>query len=268
MHNLTQDQNGIWSSSGKTRISYPDSGNSFCAEIEDESFWFHHRNNVIMTIMKRLPFNDNFADIGGGNGFQVDYLSKHFPEKTFYLIEPGYEGCINARTRGIENVFNISFQEFPFFDFKIGAVGLFDVLEHIEDDAGFLRQIKKTIGPGKRIYLTTPAYPWMWSANDAHAGHFRRYTLRRFRSLAAKCGLTSVYLSYFFMYLPIPSAMVRAIPYQLGFRSEWDAQRTTRQHKTGHWLRPLISRFNTLELEILQKSRLRFGASCITVYET
>ena len=49
------------------------------------------------------------------------------------MCEPGSVGCTNAANRGVENVYCCLFDEFPFEDFSVGAIGLFDVIEHIED---------------------------------------------------------------------------------------------------------------------------------------
>ena len=39
-------------------------------------------------------------DIGGGNGFVANYLSKKGFETI--LVEPGIDGCINGRERGLK----------------------------------------------------------------------------------------------------------------------------------------------------------------------
>ncbi len=48
----------------------------------------------------------------------------------------------------------------------IGAIGLFDVLEHIENEAGFLKQLREVLKTGGRLYLTVPAFRWLWSIRE------------------------------------------------------------------------------------------------------
>lgn len=266
---LRQDQHGIWSESEQTSLSYPEEGNSFCYDIEESSFWFNHRNEVILSLAKRFPFKDNFADIGGGNGFQIEFLKQRLPDKQFYLIEPGYSGCLNAKKRGVEHVYNTPFQKFPFHGLNIGAVGLFDVLEHIKDDFSFLTELKDHLNKGSRIFITTPAYPWLWSANDVHASHFRRYYMKDFNALARKCGLKLVYSSYFFSYLPMPTFLMRALPYRLRLRREWKAKRSSGEHRlTNAFAKRIVNRLNTFEIQRLQIGKFHFGASCFVIYET
>ena len=92
------DSNGInVLTDNKETVFYPESGNDECFGIEKDSFWFNHRNNILVKIMKKLPFDNNFADIGGGNGYQANFIKENFLEKEIYLIEPGYHGCLKAK---------------------------------------------------------------------------------------------------------------------------------------------------------------------------
>ncbi|MFC1630589.1 hypothetical protein ACFL2N_01475 [Pseudomonadota bacterium] len=75
---LKLGDDGIWYSSDNQNISYPSDGNENCFTIEDNSFWFKHRNECIIAIFKSYPPNDNgmIFDIGGGNGFVSLGLTK------------------------------------------------------------------------------------------------------------------------------------------------------------------------------------------------
>jgi len=57
---------------------------------------------------------------------------------------------------------------------------MFDVIEHVEDDRGFVASLRPYLRERGRLYITTPAYPRLWSATDVRSGHFRRYTLALF----------------------------------------------------------------------------------------
>lgn len=51
----------------------------------------------------------------------------------------------------------------------------FDVLEHIEDDAGALKHWASWLKPRGRLLLSVPARMKLWTAGDEWAGHYRRY---------------------------------------------------------------------------------------------
>lgn len=61
------------------------------------------------------------------------------------------------------------------FDREFDAVGLFDVLEHLDNDDLVLRNVFKALMPGGHVFVTAPQHPFLWSSNDAAACHRRRY---------------------------------------------------------------------------------------------
>ena len=46
---------GIWYAGEVGEISYPSEGNEACFEIEDNSFWFRHRNDSIREVVRNFP---------------------------------------------------------------------------------------------------------------------------------------------------------------------------------------------------------------------
>ena len=50
-----------------------------------------------------------------------------------------------------------------------------NVLEHIEDDIGALKQLYLKLKPGGRVFLYVPAFNALYSSMDRKVGHFRRY---------------------------------------------------------------------------------------------
>lgn len=56
------------------------------------------------------------------------------PELKVVLLEPGPDGVRNARRRGVRQVLRGTLEAAGFLPDSIPSAGLFDVLEHIEDD--------------------------------------------------------------------------------------------------------------------------------------
>ncbi len=135
--NLYFDENGYWKSRSAKDISYPSDSNEQCAEIEENSFWFNHRNSSIITVVRNFPPAGTILDIGGGNG----YVAKGLIDAGFdcVLIEPGVAGASRAVERGIPDVICATIESAEFRPHSIPSVGLFDVIEHIEDDLSFLK---------------------------------------------------------------------------------------------------------------------------------
>lgn len=76
-------------------------------------------------------------------------------------------------------------------------VAAFDVIEHIEDDAGAVRSLALLLRPGAPFVMTVPAYSWLWSAHDERHHHKRRYTRKAVRRLVEGAGLAVEKCSYY-----------------------------------------------------------------------
>jgi hypothetical protein len=134
------------------------------------------------------------------------------------LVEPGTEGARNAYARGIRPVIEATFEGAGFHPESIPAVGMFDVLEHIEKDEEFLVMVRARLRPGGRLFLTVPAYQLLWSQEDVDAGHYRRYGTRSLRGALERAGLQLEYTTHIFWPLPVPIAIARALASRLGLR--------------------------------------------------
>jgi len=269
---LTLGGDGIWYASSRQEISYPPGGHSDCHGIEDSSFWFAHRNRCIATVVAAFPPKDAGAifDIGGGNGFVSVALEKAGFDTV--VVEPGPVGATNARGRGLRNVVCATIEAAGFKRASLPAVGLFDVLEHIEDDRAFLRTIKGlTVGNG-RIYLTVPSYDFLWSREDVVAGHFRRYTRAQICTTLESAGLTVEFASYIFRFLPAPILLFRTLPYRIGLSKADDISGSVARDHAPVASGLAAGLLNTiLDPEIVNlrnKRAMRFGASCLVVANT
>lgn len=82
------------------------------------------------------------------------------------------------------------------------AVVLLNVLEHIEDDAGALRQVWRILKPGGAAILEVPAGPHLYDIYDKVLLHHRRYSMRHLLSLVRATGFTVAKRSHlgFFLY--------------------------------------------------------------------
>lgn len=226
--NLYRQEDGIWSARTRGGVSYPEDGNSRCMTFEDASFWFQHRNRCIVSMVRRFHQGGTIWDIGGGNGFVSHGLLESGFDVT--LVEPNPAGARNARERGVSTVVCSTLQDAGFHRHSFEAAGLFDVLEHIEDDAAFLEDLRTYIKPGGHLFLTVPAHRWLWSDNDRFSGHFRRYTVKGLAQLLRTCRFDIRYATYFFEPLVVPILLFRTLPSLRGHRGAPDLQTTIREH--------------------------------------
>jgi len=267
---LKLGDDGIWYAADQEAVSYPSEGNDQCFEIEDKSFWFQHRNACIAELVKRFPPRGSgpIFDVGGGNGFVAKGLAD--AGWNVVLVEPGPAGARNAKKRGLQNIVCATTKSAGCKAASMLAIGAFDVVEHIEDDEGFLRHLHDLLEPGGMFYLTVPAYNFLWSSADVSAGHFRRYDLRTLQKKLEGAGLVPVFASYFFRFLPLSVFLFRSLPFRLGMGAKVaDPERASRAHGTRDSLAVRIMRKLLVpETAIIRRGKtMCVGGSCLVAAE-
>lgn len=261
---LERDESGIWRARSSAAVSYPVGGQEDFYEIEESSFWFAHRNRCILSALRRFTGPDGFLDIGGGNGFVAAALVAAGFD--VLVVEPGESGCRAARERRIEPVVCARFQDLDFEPESVPIAGLFDVLEHIEDDTHFLARIRRILRPDGRVVITVPAYPLLFSNDDHFAGHYRRYTERSLAAALNSAGFTTESCSYYFLPLLVPVFLFRTLPSKVCKRATRNKKKIAADHLGRGLPAQLLQRALDWEAEILARGRrLPLGASLLCI---
>jgi len=263
--NQIEQRDGIWFSKNQANISYPNDGNEICNTIEEDSFWFNHRNNCIVNLLNLVDPEGIFLDVGGGNGIVTKSMLK--AGFNAFLLEPGIEGIFNAKQNGIDQLICSTLENAGFYESSIPAIGIFDVLEHIEDDAAFLYQIRNNLRNQGKLYLTVPAFQFLWSGDDVRAGHFKRYTLKKLDDILETVGFKTIYSTYIFSILPLPVFAFRKIPTILGLHSNKNLLNKRRKEHLNKDL-TILNKIWDYELRQIQKGKkIPVGGSCMLVAE-
>ena len=256
---------GIWRPPAAEAISYPADGNDACFAVEENSFWFNHRNAVITALIGRYRAELEgapFADIGGGNGF-VARAVEALGIPTL-LVEPGPHGAARAHARGLASVVAGTLDSCRFRDGCLAGAGMFDVVEHIADDVGFLRETRRALRPGGLLFIAVPAYPLLWSHEDAAAGHQRRYTAASMSRLIEDAGFERCYLGHFFRPLPPLIGLLRALPYRIGIAPAAPTfASVARDHKPGLADRAIRALLTGEVAAVARGEELAFGGSIL-----
>jgi SAM-dependent methyltransferase len=163
---------------------------------EDRHWWYRGRRNVIERVIAdlKLPARARILDAGCGSGRNMIELARH---GTVSGVELSGTSVDVARARSAGEVIAGSVLEMPFdgdsFDFAV----CLDVIEHLEDDLGALRELRRVLAPGGSLLVTVPAYQWLWSGHDEVNHHHRRYTRRSLQRVAEQAGWEQVRTTYF-----------------------------------------------------------------------
>jgi SAM-dependent methyltransferase len=252
-----------WKLGGDAEVSYPAGGHASMAQIEEDSYWFAHRNRVIASTVSRFRPDGPLFDVGGGNGFVSVGLRASGIEGV--VIEPGATGAANARARGLP-VINAPYEALDVPARSVPAVGIFDVLEHIPDPPAALDALHAALVPGGRLFIAVPAYEALWSGEDIYAGHYRRYTRETLTKLLGLHGYDVEYTTYFFGFLVLPVLLLRALPFRIGMgRGSADDASSDHRLPAGVIGRLMRASFDREARIIAEGGSVGFGTSCLAV---
>jgi len=172
----------------------------------------HHRHPwelarlwVLRRLIERsvhLSPGASVIDIGCGDAFVAGELARTFPDTEFYGIDAALTPEMVARLQSTvpPNVHLLrDLDSLPPLG-PAALVLLMDVIEHIDDDHGFLTELgrRPIVGRDTHVIVTVPAYQSLFSGHDVFLKHFRRYTNRQLRHRLQGAGLQVIDIGYFF----------------------------------------------------------------------
>jgi SAM-dependent methyltransferase len=180
-------------------------------QAEDRHWWYRGRRRVLDNVIDGLALPGaggqptTILDAGCGSGRNMVELARRGAVTGVELSPPSVE---KARKRGCGEVIEGSVLEMPFADGSFDLAVSLDVIEHLEDDLGALRELRRVVAPGGALLLTVPAYQWLWSGHDEINHHQRRYTLRSLKTVAERAGWKQERTTYFnSLLLPVAIAL-------------------------------------------------------------
>ncbi|MEA2201120.1 MAG: hypothetical protein QOI89_1716 [Solirubrobacteraceae bacterium] len=231
-------------------------------QAEDRHWWYRGRRTVLETVIAgmRLPARARILDAGCGSGRNMVELARH---GTVTGVELSQTSVCLARERGVGEVIEGSVLDMPFSADSFDLAASLDVIEHLEDDLGALRELRRTVTPGGSLLVTVPAYPWLWSGHDEINHHFRRYTRRSLQSVAEQAGWEQVRTTYFNSLL-LPAAIILRVLDRLSTK--------TTESSLDLWVPPrpinwLLERPLALEASLIARGgRIPAGLSLLAVF--
>lgn len=195
--------------------------------------WYYlSKFHLLQRSLRRLPLrgDERLADFGCGLGvfLRLLELNRVLPAKNMCGVDSAFTSV--ARVPHTEIPIYPSFSDHgAAFD----VVLLMDVLEHIEDDTGALAHVARHCKTGSHLFITVPAFPFLWSKHDDFLGHYRRYTERSLRDLVLRCGGLSIVATHYYYGAIFPvAAAVRLL-------------RTRRKTEHSSDLKPVAGPINT-----------------------
>src|SRR5438270_2660274 len=170
-------------------------------------------------------------EIGCGEGALGVRLAKDYH---YVGLEPDAESYAVAEQRfalsGLSEVRGMPVEALDTQE-RFDLVCAFEVLEHIEDDAGALKTWAQRLRPGGWLLLSVPAHQHRYSAADEFVGHFRRYDREPMAALLEQVGFAEIEMCEYGMPLGYMLEGVRKV-----FGRKWmqeEGAGTSMEERTG-----------------------------------
>ncbi len=225
-------------------------------KIENAHWWFVARQRIIMQyINARITTSPEttILDVGCGTGAVLELFSKRFRAYGLDFSRQAIDFC---HQRGLVNLFHGSLASYPksqHFD----IITMLDVVEHIDDDDGLLRDAYALLKPGGYLLIAVPAFPSLWSAHDVVLHHKRRYTKRRLQQIVESESFEIEHLTFFNMLL-FPVAVMKRWLTKLT-----NSDKANDLEIPGRIINGILKRVFELEADIVPRCSLPFGLSLL-----
>jgi SAM-dependent methyltransferase len=238
------------------------------AKNERDHFWFIGRRAIFFDVIRRhtrdLPRDAQIFDMGCGVGGMLGPLSDFGRVAGMDIDRGSLDYC---RRRGFHNVFNARGHRLPIKSGTLDLIGAFDVLEHIPEEAETIAECYRLLKPGGRLFLSGPAYQFLYTHQDKMVHHQRRYTVgdlkRKFRRAGFEIEKAS-YINFFLFPLIFAALMVKKVRERLSPPSAAETRFNTEVPLPGP-LNAFFAFVFSSERFILRALSMPFGHSLIVL---
>jgi SAM-dependent methyltransferase len=155
-----------------------------------------YRRELVLRLLGRPPAGATVVDIGSGQGEFAIHLREIYPDVAVSGVEYSAAGVERSRAAAAARGAAVSFTQLDLMqpvtlgpDYPAAGYAVCsEVLEHVADPVGLLRNSKSLLAPGCRVVVTVPGGPR--SAFDRHIGHHRHFTAADLRGVLTDAGFT------------------------------------------------------------------------------
>lgn len=188
----------------------PSDAHHSLARLQQNSFWFRVRNQLISDAISRFfPTANSVLEIGCGSGFVLNQLRATLPKAKLTGTEIYTNGLMySAKSISGEcDYLQVDARKLPYNN-EFCLIGAFDVLEHIEEDILVLENIRRSLKKGGGVIFTVPQHPSLWSKVDEAACHKRRYKRKELRNALEELNF-EILLNTSFMFFLLPAMIAQ-----------------------------------------------------------
>jgi SAM-dependent methyltransferase len=150
----------------------------------------HNYNDYLTRLIRESTESKDLIDFGAGIGT----FSKRLRTAGYSVtcIEPDPLQRQRLEEQGFDTLGNIA----AVADNSAPCIFALNVIEHIEDDSGAIREIRQKLKPGGTLLIYVPAFECLWTTLDEKLGHYRRYTKTTLLRLVEQEGFAIEHVRY------------------------------------------------------------------------
>jgi SAM-dependent methyltransferase len=228
---------------------------------EQNHWWFSARRRILEAVMTRaLPTTGSslLLEVGTGTG-AMGHIFSRFGH--FVGLDNNWLALEQARAK-VEHLVGGRVEELPFRPSSMDAVCAYDILEHVEDDRGALRELRRVVKAEGKLLVTVPAFPFLWTEHDEVNHHRRRYTKASLGRALEDSGWRIERLTYFNTILFPAIAGARLMLRQ---RSSGRPPRSDFVHRVPPLLNRFLEAAFAVERHVVPLVDLPFGVSLLGI---
>lgn len=174
----------------------PEFAREYYESASEDHWWFRGRKTLVEGLVARHGAPSGvLLDLGAG---RESLLPPTTNVVKLDVVKPA-----GVRGRFVQG----SATRLPFRSASFDGVGLFDVLEHLDEPVACLREVSRVMRPGAAAFVTVPAHEWLWSSHDVTVGHKKRYSAASLANELVAAGFSPVVIEPFYGFLLGPAAV-------------------------------------------------------------
>jgi SAM-dependent methyltransferase len=182
-------------------------------EVEESHWWYLGRRKIlsqfvadaVKDVKDRRP---QILDVGCGTGGNVVMLNEHGEA---HGIDVSTDAVAFCHERGLERVQLGAADELPYDDGTFDLVTALDVVEHLDDDLGALKEMRRVLRPGGKILIFVPTFMFLWGVQDDVSNHRRRYRLPGLLKVIREAGFEVERSTYANITFFLPVLVIRTL---------------------------------------------------------
>lgn len=230
-------------------------------EVEETHWWYLGRRRIIRSLIEKISSalnkpNPRILDVGCGTGANLKMLAAYGRAEGVDISQQAIDFC---HERGLDTVKLGAIEHLPYENNSFEIVTALDVIEHLDDDVGGLREIRRVLRPDGRVLVFVPAFMFLWGVQDDVSHHRRRYTLSRLLRAVEEAGFAVEWSSYANISFFLPVLVVRSVMRWLGLRA------ATEYGINISLLNGPFSALFAAERFVLKRGRIPFGVSAVCI---